>query len=105
MSIATAVVVPFGVAEAGTRLLDPALLGAGFAVGMLSSAIPYSLEMVGLKRLPAHTFGILMSVEPALAAVSGWAILGEHLTPRQLIAVGCVMAASLGSARSAPEAP
>jgi inner membrane transporter RhtA len=100
MLVATAVVLPFGVADAGARLLDPSLLPAAFAVAMLSSAIPYSLEMIGLKRLPAHTFGILMSVEPAMAAVSGWIILGEQLTPRQLIAVGCVMAASLGSARS-----
>ena len=81
------------------------LMAAGFAVGMLSSAIPYSLEMIGLKRLPAHTFGILMSLEPALAAVSGFLILGELLTPRQLVAIGCVMVASVGSARRAPAAP
>jgi inner membrane transporter RhtA len=101
MVVAAAVVIPFGIADAGTRLLDPAVLPVGFAVAMLSSAIPYSLEMIGLKRLPAHTFGVLMSLEPALAAASGFVVLGERLSPVQLVAIACVMVASTGSTLSA----
>jgi len=97
MIVATLVVVPFGVAEAGSRLLDPAILPAGFAVAMLSSAIPYSLEMIGLKRLPAHTFGVLMSLEPALGALAGWMVLGERLGAVHLAAIALVIAASAGS--------
>lgn len=105
MVAATAVVLPFGVAEAGLRLLDPAILPAAFAVAMLSSAIPYSLEMVGLRRLPAQTFGVLMSLEPALGALAGWVVLGERLRPVHLVAIALVIAASAGSAASAARAP
>lgn len=107
MVVATLVVVPFGVAEAGTRLLDPAILPAGFAVAMLSSAIPYSLEMIGLRRLPAHTFGVLMSLEPALAALAGWVVLGERLGAVHLVAIALVIVASVGSTLTArgPAAP
>lgn len=101
MVVATVVVVPFGVAEAGMRLLDPAILPAGFAVAMLSSAIPYSLEMIGLKRLPAHTFGVLMSLEPALGALAGWVVLGERLGAVHLVAIALVIAASVGSTLTA----
>jgi inner membrane transporter RhtA len=97
MFAATLVVLPFGVAEAGARLVDPAIVPAGFAVAMLSSAIPYSLEMVGLRRLPAQTFGVLMSVEPALGALAGWLVLGERLRPVHLVAIALVVAASAGS--------
>lgn len=105
MVVAMLVVVPFGVAEAGARLLDPAVLPAGFAVAMLSSAIPYSLEMIGLKRLPAHTFGVLMSLEPALGALAGWVVLGERLGAVHLVAIALVIAASVGSTLTARRAP
>jgi inner membrane transporter RhtA len=95
--IAAGLATPFGIAHAGAHLISPAVLPLGLAVAVLSSAIPYSLEMVGLQRLPTRTFGILMSLEPAVGALSGFLILGERLTPLQLLAVAAVMAASAGS--------
>ena len=95
--IGALIAIPFGVAHAGAHLLSPAILPLGLAVAVLSSAIPYSLEMVGLQRLPTRTFGILMSLEPAVGALSGFLILGERLTPIQILAVAAVMAASAGS--------
>lgn len=97
--IATIAVAPFAIAVAGSRLLDPQLLALGAAVGLLSSVIPYSLEMAALRTLPARVFGILMSLEPAVAALVGVLLLHEWLTPLQLIAMGCVIAASIGAAR------
>jgi inner membrane transporter RhtA len=78
-------------------LFDPALLLAGLGVGILSSAIPYSLEMVALKRIPKHTFGILLSLEPAVGALVAWIILHEMLTPLQWVAIVCIIVASVGS--------
>lgn len=98
MAAAALVGAPLGLARAGTSLFAPSVLGVGLAVAVLSSALPYSLEMVALKRLKAQTFSVLMSLEPALAAVMGYALLGERLTPRQWTAVACIIAASLGSA-------
>jgi inner membrane transporter RhtA len=94
---ASCVVVPFGIAEAGAKLLSPHLILLGLAVALLSSAIPYSLEMYALKKLPKPTFGILLSTEPAVGAVSGWLILGETLSIMQLVAITCIMVASVGS--------
>ena len=93
-------VLPFGVAVVGKPLLNPAILPIGIAVAILSGAFPYSLEMFGLKRLPAHTFGVLMSVEPALGAVIGRILLHEKLASLQIIAIACVIAASVGSTLS-----
>jgi inner membrane transporter RhtA len=76
--------------------LTPRLLAAGAGVALLSSAIPYTLEMNALRALPARTFGILMSLEPAIAALSGLLFLGEHLTGPQWLAVALVIAASTG---------
>lgn len=97
MSCALLIALPFGVAQAGADLLDVRLVPLGLTVGVLSSALPYSLEMIGLKRLPTQTFGILMSVEPAVAALSGLLFLGERLSLLQIVAIGLVMAASVGS--------
>jgi inner membrane transporter RhtA len=105
MLVAALVVLPFGIAGAGRRLLDPSLVPLGIAVAVLSSAVPYSLDMVGLKRLPAQTFGVLMSIEPALAALAGLVFLHERLTIVQVAAIACVMAASLGSTLTAPARP
>lgn len=99
--VAAAVAVPFGVAHAGARLLDPALLPIAIGVAVLSSALPYSLEMVALRQLPARTFGICMSAEPALAALSGFVFLGEHLGAAQLIGIGAIIAASIGAVLTA----
>jgi inner membrane transporter RhtA len=95
--IACLVAAPFGIVLAGSKLLDPAVLRTGLLVAALSSAVPYSLEMIAMTRLPAKIFGILMSLEPALAALSGFVILGERLTGVQLAAIALVVAASAGT--------
>lgn len=110
MVIACCVVLPVGIAQSGAALLTPHILPIAVGIALLSSAIPYSLEMLALKRLPAQTFSILMSGEPACAALSGFLILGERLTVSQWIAIACVMAASIGSSlsvrnRTPPAAP
>jgi inner membrane transporter RhtA len=104
MSVAALVVLPFGVIHAGLRLLSWDVLPTGIAVAILSSAVPYSLEMVALKRLPAHTFGILMSMEPAVAALSGLIFLSEKLSVFQWVALGLIILASAGSTTSAKPA-
>jgi inner membrane transporter RhtA len=76
-------------------------LAVALAVALFSSAIPYSMDMVALRRVPARTFGIMMSLEPAVAALSGLILLGEGLTLRQQVAIACVMIASFGSTSSA----
>lgn len=101
MIVACAVVLPVGIAQSGAALLTPHVLPVAVGIALLSSAIPYSLEMLALKRLPAQTFSILMSGEPACAALSGFLILGERLSVSQWIAIACVMAASIGSSLSA----
>lgn len=103
--VAALVVVPVGVAHAGAALLSPTVLLIGVAVAAVSSAIPISLEMMALKRLPKEAFGIMISMEPAVAAVLAMALLGEHLTALQWLAIGCVVAASMGSAMTAGQAP
>jgi len=101
LAIGTVCVLPFGIAAGGTTLLHPDVLGRGAAVALLSSAVPYSLELFALRRLRASVFSVLMSLEPAMAAVSGLVFLGQHLKPREWIAVGCVMTASIGATRGA----
>lgn len=83
--------------NAGGRLLEPGLLGVGVLVGLMSSVIPYSLELSALRRMPAGVFGILMSLEPAAASMAGMIIVGEFLRPTQWLAVGCIVAASIGT--------
>ena len=100
-TVATLVVAPFAVATAGPRLLEPRLLALGALVGLLSSVIPYSLEMAALRTLAPRVFGILMSLEPAIAALVAAVLLREWLTPLQLLAMACVTAASVGAARAA----
>jgi inner membrane transporter RhtA len=101
-TIATLAIAPFAVATAGARLLEPRLLVLGALVGLLSSVIPYSLEMVALRTLPPRVFGILMSLEPAVAALAATVLLREWLTPPQLLAMACVIVASVGAARTTP---
>ena len=106
MIIAAILVIPIGVAHAGAALLNPQAIFLGAAVGLLSTALPYTLEMVVLGRLPARTFGILMSLEPALGAVAGLVFLGQRLSPLQWLAVAAVMIASAGATATAgPRAP
>jgi len=95
--VAALVVVPVGVAHAGTALLDWKILLAGLVVAVVSSALPMMLEMVALKRLPKQTFGILLSAEPAVAALWGWLLLAERLTWVQWSAIACMVLASAGA--------
>jgi inner membrane transporter RhtA len=97
-AVAAMVVVPIGVAHAGAGLLAGPVLLSGLIVAILSSALPYSLEMIALTRLRTNTFGTLMSLEPAIAAMAGLTFLGETLTPLQWLAIGAVMLASAGAA-------
>ena len=101
LSVAALTVVPFGVWHAGSALLDPAILLFGLGVAAVSSAIPISLEMVALKRLPQEAFGIMTSLEPAVAALLGWLMLGEQLSAVQWLAIGLVMGAAAGSSVTA----
>jgi inner membrane transporter RhtA len=96
MIIAASFTVPVGIADAGRALLTPAVLLQGLAVAVLSSALPYTLEMIALRRLSTKTFGTLMSLEPAVAALVGLAFLHERLTPMQWTAIAAVMVASAG---------
>jgi inner membrane transporter RhtA len=90
-----------GIAEAGTDLLRPQFLAIGAGIGLLSSAIPYSLETEALRRIPRHVFGVLMSMEPAVAALAGFLVLGQSLHARELVAIALVVAASAGASRNA----
>jgi inner membrane transporter RhtA len=91
---------PPAVLEAGSSLLEPRVLLLGVAVGLLSSVIPYSLELTALRRIPPRVFGILMSLEPAVAALAAMILLAEFLSPLQWVAMACVVVASVGSTRS-----
>lgn len=92
---------PFGIWSGGSALVDPSVFGRGCAVALLSSAIPYSLELAALRHLRASVFGVLMSLEPAFAALSGLLFLSQHLRLREWAAVVFVMAASVGATRGA----
>jgi inner membrane transporter RhtA len=105
MLVALVPLAPIGIAEAGADLLIVWVLAAGFAVAMLSSAIPYTLELEALRRMPANVFGVLMSLEPALAATAGFIVLGEDLVAREIVAILLVVAASAGAATRATVAP
>lgn len=95
--IAAIIFVPLGALQAGDALWHWSILPLGLAIAVLSTALPYSLEMIALTRLPTRTFGTLMSMEPALAAISGIIFLGETLTFNQTLALGAIIAASMGS--------
>jgi inner membrane transporter RhtA len=105
MVVAAVVLLPVGLVEGGGELLSLHVLAIGAGVAMLSSAIPYSLELEALRRLPAHVFGVLMSLEPGMAALAGLIVLGELLGAREVVAIALVVAASAGAARSARAGP
>lgn len=97
MSTAALIVVPIGLVSAGAELFHPHWLLMGMVVAVLSSAIPYSLEMIALKGIPKRSFGVMLSAEPAVGALAGLALLGERLAPLQWLAIGCIIAASAGT--------
>jgi inner membrane transporter RhtA len=105
LGVAALVALPVGVASAGTHLLEPSALALGSAVGVLSSAIPYSFEVEALRRIAAPTFGVLMSLEPAMAALAGLLVLGQELSARALLGIALVIVASVGASRGAAKAP
>jgi inner membrane transporter RhtA len=106
LAMAVAVLVPLGpgLAGGGSALFDPRWLAIGCAVALMSSVVPYSLETEALRRLPAHVFGVLMSLEPAVAAIAGWVVLGQGLRARDVAAIGLVTTASVVVVRAAPPA-
>ena len=105
MGVGAVVALPFGISSAGSALLEPELLAAGLAVAVLSAALPWSLELEALRRMPAHVFGVLMSLEPAIGAMVGFVVLGERLGVRAVTAIALVVLASAGAARGARTAP
>jgi inner membrane transporter RhtA len=100
MAVGALLLVPVGVAAAGADLLDVRVLAIGAAVAMLSSAIPYSLELEALRRTSSRVFGVLMSLEPAVAALVGLAVLGQLLGVRELAGIALVVVASVGVTRA-----
>jgi inner membrane transporter RhtA len=105
MCVAAVLVLPAGIAAGGSHLLDPRSLELGAAVGMLSSAIPYTFEMEALRRIAAPVFGVLMSIEPAMAALAGFIVLGQGLGIRALLGIALVVAASVGASLRAGKPP
>ncbi|WP_374205089.1 DMT family transporter [Streptomyces sp. TRM72054] len=100
MAVAAVLFLPLGIAESGAKLLDPVTLALGAAVAILSSVLPYTLELLALRRLPASTFAVLMSLEPAIAAAAGFLILNQALTATEAAAIALVIAASMGAVRT-----
>ena len=98
--VATLLLTPAAVGVGGSDLLDPRVLVLGALVGLLSSVIPYSCELIALRSLRPAVFSILMSLEPAAAALAGIVVLGEFLTVEQWVAMACVVVASVGATRS-----
>jgi inner membrane transporter RhtA len=107
MTVAAVLVAPAGVITAGSAMWTPDALWRGATIAALSSVLPYSLELIALRRLAAHVFGILLSLEPAVAALAGLFVLGQQLSPPQLLGMACVVAASglVMGRRSVPSAP
>ncbi|MEV5882679.1 EamA family transporter [Streptomyces sp. NPDC052020] len=100
MAVGAVLFLPLGIAESGARLVDPVTLALGGAVALLSSVLPYTLELLALRRLPASTFAVLMSLEPALAAMAGFLVLDQALTAPETAAIALVVAASMGAVRT-----
>lgn len=102
MVVGAVVALPFGFLTAGSAMLRPDLLGIGLAVAVLASAIPYGVELIALRRIPESTFGVLMSIEPAVAALAGFLLLSQALTIVDLIAMALVIGASIGAVLTSP---
>ncbi|MFI1731441.1 EamA family transporter [Streptomyces acidicola] len=100
LAVAAVLILPFGIVESGVRLLDPVTIALGAAIAVLSSVLPYTLELLALRRLPASTFAILMSLEPGIAATAGFLVLGQALSLTEALAITLVIAASMGAVRT-----
>jgi inner membrane transporter RhtA len=100
MAVGALLMLPLGVAESGAKLADPTTIALGSSVAILSSVLPYTFELIALRRLPASTFAIMMSLEPALAATAGFLILDQSLSAAQAAAIAMVIAASMGAVRT-----
>ncbi|MGW0391554.1 EamA family transporter [Streptomyces sp. NPDC003042] len=100
MAVAAVLSLPLGVLEAGSDLLVPSTLALGVGVAVLSSVLPYTLELLALRRMPAPTFAILMSLEPAIAATAGFLVLNQAMSALDALAIALVIAASMGAVRS-----
>ena len=98
MLLGAVLITPWGIASAGGHLRDPQVLGAAAGVGLLSSALPWTLELEALRRLPTNVFGVVLALEPAIAALMGALFLGEQLGRRALFAIALVVIASAGAA-------
>ncbi|HEY2714864.1 MAG TPA: EamA family transporter [Solirubrobacterales bacterium] len=105
IAISAVLIAPLGIAEGGSELLAPAVLAVGLAVGVLSSVIPYSLEIEALRRLPSGVFGVMMSLEPAVAALVGFVALSQDLGTTEIVAIALVVCASAGALRTASPPP
>lgn len=105
MAFAAVLIAPIGIATTGPELFLPTMLLLGVVVALLSSAIPYTLEMVSLKHMPRRTFGVLLSVEPAIGALAGVIMLSEVLTLAQWIAIGCIVVAAGGAVMARGQNP
>jgi inner membrane transporter RhtA len=105
MAFGGVLMAPIGIAGAGTALLHPVVLLTGFGVAMLSSVLPYSVELEALRRIPPRVFGVLMSLEPAVAAVAGLIVLGQAMNPAEWAGIACVVAASAGATRTGRAQP
>lgn len=97
MMVAALFIVPLGASQAGALLLTPPVLAIGLAIAVLSSMLPYLLDMVAMRHLPANVFGVLLSASPAVAALAGWLILHEVLSATQCAGIACISAACAGS--------
>ncbi|MFE3828212.1 DMT family transporter [Streptomyces sp. NPDC059092] len=100
MAVGALLILPLGIAESGTKLLVPSTLGLALVVAFMSSVLPYTLELLALRRLPAPTFAVLMSLEPGVAAASGFLLLNQALSVVDALAIALVIAASMGAVRT-----
>ncbi|MEV7543562.1 EamA family transporter [Streptomyces sp. NPDC089915] len=100
MAVAAVLSLPLGIAQSGSALLVPSTLALGLGVAVLSSVLPYTLELLALRRLPAPTFAILMSLEPAIAATAGFLVLHQAMSALDAVAIALVIAASMGAVRA-----
>ncbi|MCI4066971.1 EamA family transporter [Micromonospora sp. R77] len=101
LAVAAVVTLPFGLLDGGARLWHPGTLALGAGLALLASVLPYTLELLALRRLPTSTFAVLMSLGPALATLAGWLVLEQDLRPVELLAIGLVVVASVGAVRAA----